>query len=159
MAFGYGTVFAVVVVCLSRAAGGGCAMVAARANAIHEPYSLLITDDDRGYLDALRTTFEPQGYRTHLAVCGTEAIEIAQSHVVHAAIMDMEMPDLTGLETIEIITRVVGEQLPFVIITGDNSEEMMFRALSAHAYSLVPKPFNVFYLSELVDQMIRKFYG
>ncbi|MHA1518515.1 MAG: response regulator [Alphaproteobacteria bacterium] len=134
-------------------------MVAARANPRPQPCSLLITDDDRGYLDALRTTFEPQGYRTHLAACGTQAVEIAQANVVHAAIMDMEMPDLSGLETIEIITRVVGERPPFVIITGENSKEAMLRALSAHAYSYVPKPFNVFYLSELVEEMIRKFYG
>jgi len=130
-----------------------------RQKAAGEPYSLLITDDEGEYLTALQTTFQPYGYETHLARSGTEAIEVARQYLVHAAIMDMEMPDLSGLETISIICREYGEPLPFVIISADTSKEMMIRALAAHAYSFVPKPFNRVLVREVVEQMLRKFYG
>jgi len=121
-------------------------------------YSLLITDDDRECLDTLRGTFRRPRFETHLARCGTEAIEVARCHRLHGAIVDMQMPDLSGLETIAIITREVGRALPFVVISAETSKELMLQAMSAHAYSLVPKPFNIQFLRELVAQMLRKFY-
>ena len=43
-----------------------------------ERYSILITDDDSTCREALRDTLEPQGYRTLLASCGEEAIDIVR---------------------------------------------------------------------------------
>ena len=38
-----------------------------KATTAPRPYSILITDDDRGCREALRDIFEPEGYRTYLA--------------------------------------------------------------------------------------------
>ncbi len=121
-------------------------------------YSLLITDDDHECLNTLRGTFPEPRFKTHLAHNGTEAIEVARHERVDGVIVDMQMPDLTGLETIAIITREVGRELPFVVISAETSKELMLQAMSAHAYCLVPKPFNIQFLRELVAQMLRKFY-
>src|SRR5437870_3528928 len=58
------------------------------------PFSILITDDDRGCREALRSIVEPEGYRTLLASSGEEALDIVREQGVHLALLDMHMPRL-----------------------------------------------------------------
>ena len=67
-----------------------------------EAYSILITDDDRGSREALRSIVEPEGYRTLLASSGEEALDILRDEPVHLAVFDVHMPHLTGPEAIKI---------------------------------------------------------
>ena len=59
---------------------------------VTQRYSILITDDDRACREALREIMEPQGFRTLLASCGEEALDIVQDEEVHLALLDMHMP-------------------------------------------------------------------
>ncbi len=47
-----------------------------------QDYRILITDDDPDCREALREIMEPEGFRTLLASCGEEALDIAQSEAV-----------------------------------------------------------------------------
>ena len=104
-----------------------------------KPYSILITDDDANCREALRDIVEPEGFRTYLASSGEEAVDIVRGEPVHLALLDMHMPRLTGLETLELV-RQINEVLPCILITGDASEELMRQAFRARAYSVIPKP-------------------
>jgi len=104
-----------------------------------QPISLLITDDDDASRQILREIFEPEGYRTLLASSGAEAIEIVQSETIHLAILDMHMPKLTGLETLQIV-RQIHSWLPAILMTAQSSRELIRRAFSAQVYSVLPKP-------------------
>src|SRR5271170_3228901 len=77
-------------------------------------YSILITDDDPGCREVLRDIFEPEGYRTLLASSGEEAIDIVRDQPVHIALLDMHMPRLTGLETLELV-RQINNLLPCIL--------------------------------------------
>ena len=66
-------------------------------------YSILITDDDPGCREALRDIVEPEGFRTLLASSGEEAVDIVREESVHLLLLDMHMPRLTGLETMELV--------------------------------------------------------
>src|SRR5262245_10295325 len=105
------------------------------------PYSILITDDDRACREALRDIVEPHGYRTFLAASGEEAVEIVRAELVHAALLDMHMPTLTGLDTL-LLMRQINELLPCILVTADATEALIRQALHAHAYSVIPKPVN-----------------
>jgi len=131
-------------------------MVAAAAEKL---YSLLITDDDAALRDALCTVFEPAGYDTHPASCGAEAIRVVMRHRIHVAILDMQMPDLTGIETICRIRDVTHSSIPYVLMSGDASKELRLKALAAEAYSLISKPFSVGIMREVVDEIIQRYYS
>lgn len=103
------------------------------------PYSILITDDDRGCRETLRDIVEADGYRALLAESGEEALEIIRDASVHLALLDMNMPRLTGLETIQLL-RQIDTLLPCVLVTADATETLIRQALRAHAYSVIPKP-------------------
>lgn len=120
-------------------------------------YSLLITDDDPGARESLRDLFEPAGYRTWLAGSGEEAIDIAREHDIHLALMDMHLPRLTGLETIEIVRQMKGV-VPTILLTGDRDESLLRRALSAHVYCVLSKPVSPHVVIYSVSRALHKFY-
>jgi CheY-like chemotaxis protein len=110
-----------------------------RATSETKPYSILITDDDRGCREALREIVEPEGYRTLLASSGEEALDIVRERPVHLVLLDMQMPTLTGLETLQLVHQL-NARLPCVLVTADATERLMRQALRAHAYSVIAKP-------------------
>jgi CheY-like chemotaxis protein len=103
------------------------------------PYSVLITDDDPACRQALRDIIEPEGYDTVLAESGEEALDIVQRQTVHAVMMDMHLPKMSGLEVLKIL-RQIRPQLPSILVTADATAELVRQAFAAHAYSVIPKP-------------------
>jgi CheY-like chemotaxis protein len=122
------------------------------------PYNLLITDDDPGARESLREIVEPAGYRTYLASSGEEAIDIMRQFDVHLALMDMHMPRLTGLETLEIARQFRG-QVPSILISGDHDEDLLRKALSAHVYCVLSKPVSRHSVIYVVSRALQKFYA
>jgi CheY-like chemotaxis protein len=123
-------------------------------------YSILIADDDPILRESVRETLDREGHRVLTASCGLEAIEIVRSVGVdiHASILDMFMPDLTGLETLEAIFRCV-ERHPAIFMTADESKELLLKAMEAGAYTLLRKPFSTGLVVVTLNQLLDKFYG
>jgi CheY-like chemotaxis protein len=123
-----------------------------------KPFSILITDDDVGCREALRDIFEPEGYRTLLASCGEEAVDIVRDEAVHVALLDMHMPHLTGLETLELV-RQINNVLPCILVTGDSSDVLMRQAFRARVYSVIPKPVSKNVVLYTVVRALVRAYG
>jgi CheY-like chemotaxis protein len=122
------------------------------------PYSILITDDDDRAREALREIVEPEGFRTLLASCGEQALDIVREEPVHLALLDMHMPTLTGLETIQLV-RQFNAVLPCILITADATEGLIRRALNAHAYSVIAKPVSKNVVLYTVVRALVRAYG
>ncbi|HEV2945777.1 MAG TPA: response regulator [Gemmataceae bacterium] len=121
-------------------------------------YSVLITDDDSGSREALRDIMEPEGYRTLLASNGEEALEIVREEPVHVALFDMNMPKLSGLETLEL-ARQINAMLPVILVTADRTEALMRQALRAQAYSVIAKPVSKHIVLYTVVRALARAYG
>jgi CheY-like chemotaxis protein len=122
------------------------------------PYSILITDDDRNCREVLREIMEPEGYHTLLASSGEEAIEIVREEPVHLALLDMHMPTLTGLETLQMV-RQIHAMLPAILVTADASVELIRQAYQAQVYSVIPKPVSKHVVLYTVVRALVRFYG
>jgi len=123
-----------------------------------KPYSVLITDDDSGSREALRDIIEPEGYRTLLASSGEEALDIVREESVHVALFDMNMPKLSGLETLELV-REINRMLPVILVTADRTEGLMRQALRAQAYSVIAKPVSKHIVLYTVVRALARAYG
>lgn len=121
-------------------------------------YSILITDDDPAARETLRDIVAPQGFHTLMAESGEEAIDLVKSHEVHLALMDMHLPRLSGLETIAIVRQIRGV-IPTILMTGDNDENLIRRALSEHAYCVLAKPVSKHVVIYVVKKALAKFYN
>jgi CheY-like chemotaxis protein len=123
-----------------------------------KPYSILITDDDSGSREALREIVEPEGYRTFMASSGEEAVDIVREENVHLALLDVHMPRLTGLETVELVHQI-NELLPCILVTADANGDLMRQAFTVRAYSVIPKPVSKNVLLYTVVRALMKAYG
>ncbi len=121
------------------------------------PPSILVTDDDPASRETFREIFEPVGFRIHLAESGEEAIDIVQGHDVHVALMDMHLPKLSGLETMAIVRQIKG-MFPMILISADQDEHLMRKALSAQAFSVLAKPVSRSLVIYIVRRALEKFY-
>ncbi|HWB00990.1 MAG TPA: response regulator [Pirellulales bacterium] len=106
---------------------------------IAEPLSILITDDDVRFRETLKDVIAPQGFRTLLAGDGQEALEIVERDQVHLLLLDMHMPRLTGLETIQRVKRF-NARLPCILLSAEADETLVRRALEAQAFAVLHKP-------------------
>jgi DNA-binding NtrC family response regulator len=122
------------------------------------PYSILITDDDSGCREALRSIMEPEGFRTLLASSGEEALDIVREEPVHLVLLDMYMPTLTGLETLQLVHQV-NTVLPCILITADATDGLMRQALKARAYSVIAKPVSKSIVLYTVVRALLRAYG
>lgn len=121
-------------------------------------YSILITDDDSGVREALKEIVEIQGFRPILAQDGDEALAIVQSEPIHLALLDLQMPKLSGLETLQLV-RQINALLPAILITADATLDVMRRAFEAHFFSVVPKPVNANVVKNTVFRALVRVYG
>jgi CheY-like chemotaxis protein len=123
-----------------------------------QPFSLLITDDDPAARETLRDIFAPQGFNTIMAESGEEAIDLIRDHEVHLALMDMHLPRLSGLETIAIVRQIKGI-IPAILITADQDDNLMRRALSEHAFCVLAKPVSKHVVIYVVHKALEKYYN
>jgi CheY-like chemotaxis protein len=119
--------------------------------------SILITDDDPIARETLREIFEPVGYRTLLAESGEEALDIVREHDVHLALMDLNLPRLSGLETISLVRQIKGV-LPMILITAEHDENLLRKALSANAFCVLAKPVSKNVIIYVVTRALEKYY-
>ena len=120
--------------------------------------SLLITDDDEACRRRFSDIFSGSGYETYVAACGTEALGIVRSRDVHVAILDMYMPDMTGLCALAEIEKEVGRHMPAVLISHDQSKELQLKALAAHFAAYLSKPVRLDVLGRVVENLVRRNY-
>ncbi len=119
---------------------------------------ILITDDDPAARETLRDIFAPQGFTTLMAESGEEAIDLIREHDVHLALMDMHLPRLSGLETIAIVRQIKGV-IPAILITADQDDNLMRRALSEHAFCVLAKPVSKHVVIYVVHKALEKYYN
>ena len=121
-------------------------------------YSILIADDDGSCREALREIVEPEGFRTLLASSGEEALDIVRGRPVDLLMLDLHMPRLSGLETLQVL-RQFNALLPAILVTGDPNERVVRQAYQARVYSVIPKPVSKNIVLYTVLRALARSYG
>jgi DNA-binding response OmpR family regulator len=122
------------------------------------PYRVLVSDDDEGCRETVREALAVQGYEMCLASCGREAIALVRRHFIHVMIVDMNMPDMSGLDTVSVIRREISARLPSILMSADASRELMSEALAAEFDSFIAKPLDISALRHIVEEVLRRHY-
>ena len=122
-----------------------------------ETPSLLITDDDCDFRETLQGVFEPQGFRTLLASDGEEALKIVHRQEVHLVLLDMHMPKLTGLETLQQLKQFRA-MLPCILMSAELDELLIEQARRAQAFSVLAKPVTLRQITGVVHQAMQRTY-
>lgn len=123
-----------------------------------QPYSILITDDDPLARETLRDIVAPHGYRTLMADSGEAAVELMRQNEIHLALMDMHLPRLSGLDAL-VMARQFRVSIPAILITGDQDDNLVRRALSEHAFCVLAKPVSRHVVIYVVHKALQKYYN
>ena len=84
--------------------------------------TILVVDDEQAICDNLAAYLEDEGMQVHTALSGEEALQrIADGLSVHACVMDLRLPGMSGIETILAIRRI-NPAMRFVIHTGSAND-------------------------------------
>ena len=109
--------------------------------------TLLIVDDDLSLLESLRMHFEEveevgvPKYQVVTAASAAAALQTAAESSPSLVILDMMLPDRTGLQIIEEMRALCGDA-PILIVTAHHDMETTIRAMKAGAFDYIHKPFT-----------------
>ncbi len=103
--------------------------------------TILVIDDEEIMREILETLLAREGYDVRLACSGADGLELARATPFDAAIVDIMMPGLDGIATLDELKRI-DEDLAVVIITAYASVESAIAAMKNGAFDYITKPFK-----------------
>jgi two-component system, OmpR family, KDP operon response regulator KdpE len=104
------------------------------------PPQVLVCDDEAQILRALRVILRDAGFEALPASDGEEALDVAAVRHPDAAIIDLVLPDLDGVEVCRRLRE--WSRMPIIVLSAVGEEDAKVRALAAGADDYVTKPFG-----------------
>lgn len=103
----------------------------------------LIIEDNENNLELIRFILERAGYNTISASTGTEGVRLALAGLVDFIILDIQLPDINGLEVLrQIRAQAVGKKIPIIAMTSYAMAGDRERLLKAGCTSYIEKPID-----------------
>ena len=103
-------------------------------------FDILIVDDDPLFREDCVDWFTRKGYQVEEAGDGQEALARCEQRLFHVAIVDMKMPEMSGLELLEKL-QASNAETEVIILTGEGTVESAVSAMKLGAYDYLMKPF------------------
>ncbi len=116
---------------------------------------ILVVDDDKNIRQLLKEELEGAGYIVWEAANGQQALKTAGEMKPHLIIMDVQMPQLNGFETLELLKKdLFTYPIPVIILTVIEDKK---RALQLGAQSFMEKPLNLPLLLKNIQHIFEKY--
>ncbi|MBI5801545.1 MAG: response regulator [Verrucomicrobia bacterium] len=116
--------------------------------------TLLVVDDEDGPRQSLRIVFK-ELYDVVLASSGTEALEIAKSRRVDAAVLDIRMAGMSGTELLGHLKNL-DPRIEVVMLTAYETPDTLRQALRQGACDYLNKPFEITVLRDAVANAVKR---
>ena len=114
-----------------------------------EKIKLLLVDDEAGYVSVLAKRMAKRDITVTAALSGTEAIRILRRESFDAAVLDLKMEDMDGIEVLKIFKKM-DPAMPVIMLTGHGSETAAREGVEFGAHDYLTKPCD---LEELIDKI------
>ncbi|QQZ61204.1 response regulator [Paenibacillus sonchi] len=121
-------------------------------------YQLLIVDDETSVVDSLAMTVQWKDYgieEVHCAYSAQEALLIAAKHSIDIMITDIQMPEMSGLELIEVIQHY-SRKIRCIILSGHDEFEYARKAMAYQTLDYLLKPIDYTELINSVKKAIQQ---
>jgi two-component system response regulator PhoP len=119
---------------------------------------VLIVEDDSSLSRSLVAEFEARGFKVLSAPDGREGQYLATEYPVDLAIIDLGLPEVSGIELIESL-RAASKDYPILVLTARDRWQDKVEALKIGADDYVTKPFHVEELIARADALLRRAGG
>jgi two-component system nitrogen regulation response regulator GlnG len=113
--------------------------------------TLLVIDDEDSILHAFRRAFRGPEFALHTASTAAEGLAAVGRCRPDVVILDVRLPDASGLDTFAHIHRV-DARLPVILVTGHGTTDLAIEAIKRGAYDYLLKPLELPQLRDLVTR-------
>lgn len=118
-------------------------------------YNILICDDEKDIVSALKIYLASDDYKLYEAYDGTEALEVIENNDIHLAILDIMMPRMDGIHVLSKIRKTCNIPVIFLTAKGEDTDKILGLNIGADDY--VTKPFNPVELLARVKSQLRRY--
>ncbi len=118
-------------------------------------YNILVCDDDRDIVAALKIYLTAEGYRVREAYSGDEAVELVRGGDVQLVLMDIMMPGTDGITATARIREM--SNIPVIMLTAKSEDTDKVLGLNVGADDYVTKPFNPVEVMARVRSHLRRY--
>jgi len=115
--------------------------------------SLLLVDDEAAILHAFRRAFQQSETELLTASDGATALKIVREQRPDVVLLDINLPDMSGLEVFSQI-RADDARLPVIFITGHGTTETAIEAMKMGAFEYLLKPLDLEQLESVVERAL-----
>lgn len=118
--------------------------------------TVLVADDDGDFVASVSTTLQAAGHRVLTASTGLEAVNMVRSHDIDVLVLDLKMPELSGLEVYEELL-AHGLNPATIVVTGflEEAADSLKRLTALCQSNALIKPFDPELLLDEVQHLIR----
>ncbi len=117
--------------------------------------NILICDDDRDIVSAIRIYLTAEGYNTFEAYDGIQALDVVRDNDIHLILMDIMMPNMDGITAVAKLRDEYN--IPVILLTAKSEDTDKILGLNIGADDYVTKPFNPVELTARVKAQLRRY--
>ena len=118
-------------------------------------YNILICDDEKDIVSALKIYLQSEGYRTFEAYNGREALKIKREEDIHLVLMDIMMPEMDGISAMVELRKE--SNVPVILLTAKGEDTDKILGLNVGADDYITKPFNPVEMLARVRSQLRRY--
>lgn len=118
-------------------------------------YHILICDDERDIVSALKIYLNDSNYRLFEAYNGKEALSVLANEDIHLVLMDIMMPELDGISAMVKIRE--SSNVPIILLTAKSEDSDKILGLHVGADDYITKPFNPVEVAARVRSQLRRY--
>jgi DNA-binding response OmpR family regulator len=115
---------------------------------------LLVVDDDKDICSFLTEFFTEKGFEAHSVASGAEALRMLKVLRPHLILLDIKMPEMSGIETLKKI-RDLDREVGVIMITGLHDQKVGRESLKYGASDFITKPIDLHYLETSIMEKIQ----
>ncbi len=119
-------------------------------------YNILVCDDEKDIVSALKIYLSAEGYNVFAAYNGREALETVEEEDIHLVLLDIMMPDMDGITALTELRKF--RNLPVILLTAKGEDTDKVLGLNVGADDYVTKPFNPVELIARVKSQLRRYF-
>lgn len=116
---------------------------------------ILIVDDDRDICEYMELLLTQNGYDVDTQPDATAALEQIKSDEYHVVVLDIMMPQISGMELLEEI-RAYDSDLAIIIFTGHPSVDTAVQSMRSNVDDYIKKPFDVDEFTDTLEKILRE---
>jgi DNA-binding NtrC family response regulator len=120
-------------------------------------FTVLLPTEQEGWHRTIAGLLEPQGVQTVFARSGREALDLIESTPLHAAVLDMQMPGLGGLQVVKLM-RELHKAVPAILLAEHLTNHLLREALGMHVFSVLSKPVDFNQLLDALARVLKRYH-